>query len=96
MTLPSFNEEQSLYRSSRHYRALALTGAVGGIRLSQVPPGGTYQQSCLFWYLDPNTGNLCGRCLDQCGGFVDGPCISPDCSGDIANCNGQLTCGSCS
>ena len=96
MTLPSFNAEQSLYRSRAHYRASALASAVGGIRPSDIPPPGSYQNSCLFWYLDPNTGNLCGRCLDQCGGFVDGPCIPADCASDIANCNGYLTCGSCS
>ena len=47
MTLPSFTAEQSLYRSSAHYRASALASAVGGIRPSDVLPYGSYQNSCL-------------------------------------------------
>ena len=63
MTLPSFNAEQSLYRSSRHYRSSTLASTVAGIRpsapltipqqvqqgsLGYVPPG-NYQSSCITY-----------------------------------------------
>jgi hypothetical protein len=101
MTLPSFNAEQSLYRSSRHYRASALAGAVGGIRPADGPPG-SYQQSCDYvncrW--DIFTDVLSCDCLDFCGGFRFGPPLlnAGACQNegnDIANCNGFLKCGSC-
>jgi len=45
MTIPSFNAEQSLYRSSRHYRASTTAGNTSGIAPSQfgAMPTGTSQ-----------------------------------------------------
>jgi hypothetical protein len=95
MTLPSFNAEQSLYRSSAHYRALALASAVGGIRPSTT---GTYKQTCnlssCIYY--PQYDSLCCDCLDRCGNYIRDcvPNVSK-CQSDIANCNGHLKCGAC-
>ena len=99
MTLPNFNAEQSLYRSSRHYRSSALAGVVGGIRPSDIPPPLSYQATCvgccfdgfdLKCYCRDVNGNLVLTSLLQTGVSV------PDCgANDIANCNGQLTCGPC-
>ena len=47
MTLPSFNAEQSLYRTGRHYRASALASAAGGVRPSDYLPVGSYLNSCV-------------------------------------------------
>jgi hypothetical protein len=98
MTLPSFNAEQSLYRSNRHYRSSALAGTVGGIRPSDNLPPGSYQQSCSGCNFDFQNSILhCTKCADECGNNVDtylfpGPF---GCPGDIANCNGNLSCGGC-
>ena len=93
MTLPSFNAEQSLYRSSRHYRASALASAVGGIRPSDDLPHGSYQNSCYDCGYDGST--LTCNCYDDCGNSVCTPLYSvPDnCVGcDIYNSNGNLGC----
>ena len=106
MTLPSFNAEQSLYWSSRHYRASALVSAIGGIRPSLDPTQGglSFAQTCAgcHYYKDIDT-LVCDGCADACGGIVvqpqpqlpeAGACT--DNGNDIANCNGRLTCGPCS
>jgi hypothetical protein len=98
MTLPSFNAELSLYPSSAHYRASALASVVGGIRPSDDPPEGSYQQSCFNCTYDGVV--LTCDCRDCFGGAHIGTSL-PDafsCAGngyDIANCSGGLTCGSC-
>ena len=96
MTLPSFSAEQSLYRSSRHYRASALAGAVGGIRPSANLPHGSYQYSCFDCC--SNGSDLFCVCYDEYGGPIltslweHGLSIS-DCQGcDIYNNNGELGC----
>ena len=95
MTLPSFNAEQSLYRSSRHYRASALASAVGGIRPSDVPPHGSYQQSCYrcMYYGYPFDVLSCAcNDVNGCGRFAS---ILPEtlCGAtDIYNNNGRLGC----
>ena len=111
MTLPSFNAEQSLYRTSRHYRSSAIASAVGGIRPSSDPTQGnySYQQTCFecSYTSDPDL-LVCTGCFDACGGVRDagvggfglGPNLPnagacADSGSDIANCNGYLTCGSC-
>ena len=109
MTLPSFNAEQSLHRSSAHYRAWALASAVGGIRPSSDPTQGSYsyQQTCngCGYTSDPDL-LVCESCFEACGGlrssgaFGLGPSLlgagaCADSGSDIANCNGYLTCGGC-
>ena len=76
MTLPSFNAEQSLYRSSRHYRASALASAVGRIRPSNapVPPPGSYQRTCFDISYEPDGTTLCATCYDE-HGFISGSCL---------------------
>jgi len=103
MTLPSFNAEQSLYRSSRHYRASAFATAVVGVRPSLDPTQGgfSYQQTCGGCSYNPDTDVLfCAVCADVCGGIqinqplpAAGACAEN--GNDIANCNGYLTCGGC-
>ena len=104
MTLPSFTAERSLYRSGRQYRSSALASAVGGIRPSANLPPGSYQQSCFncdySWRLDFFADVLTCSCYDEYGDAWTNNFIFPyDCvnqGSDIANCNGELTCGSCS
>jgi len=91
MALPSFSAERSLYRSSRHYRSSSLAGVVGGVRPSDVPPGGTYQQSCFNCSYDGWT--LECFCYDVFGGYSQSRLHgAPHCSGDIYNTNGVLGC----
>jgi len=94
MTLPSFNAEQSLYRSSGHYRSSAVASAVGGIRPSDALPPGSYQRSCggcysngydLWCFCD--TGGECGDYRHTGLAPISG------CQGrDISNNDGNLTC----
>jgi hypothetical protein len=96
MTLPTFNAEQSLYRSSRHYRASALASVVGGIRPSDTPPTGSYQDSCFrcMYYGQPFDVLSCA-CPDVngCGRFASFSPIMSICGGfDIYNNNGHLGC----
>jgi len=96
MTLPSFNAEQSLYRSSRHYRSSALANVVGGVRPSDDPPPASYDQSCFncaYGFLDV----LSCICPDDNGYWrCTALYQASNCQGsDIANCDGFLTCGSC-
>ena len=92
MTLPSFNAEQSLYRSSRHYRSSALASAVGGIRPSDDLPDGSYQNSCYDCGYDGST--LRCYCYNECGNSVNTiMTYVTDCVGcDILNDNGVLRC----
>ena len=74
MALPNFTAEQSLYRSSRHYRASALASVVGGVYPSDDGlPDGSYVQSC------PSCTRLPGflgydlecSCYDESGNLQD-------------------------
>jgi hypothetical protein len=98
MTLPSFNAEQSLYRSSRHYRSSALASAVGGIRPSDIPPKGSYQDTCsACCYSSEDDILVCFECDDVSGvPQIAEPLFNvSECDSDIANCNATLTCGPC-
>ena len=88
MALPSFTAEQSLYRSSRHYRASALASIVGGVRPSDGQPGGTYLQSCSSCSYNGET--LTCNCLDESGGSRQASLDVSNCVGDIGNNNGPL------
>ena len=91
MALPSFTAEQSLYRSSRHYRASALASIVGGVRPSDGQPGGSYLQSCFNCSYDG--WNLTCFCYDEFGGYSESRLSgAPNCQGDINNNNGVLNC----
>jgi len=91
MALPSFTAEQSLYRSSRHYRASALASIVGGVRPSDGQPGGTYLQSCSSCSYNGET--LTCNCLDESGGSRQATLSGvTNCIGDIGNNNGHLNC----
>ena len=91
MTLPSFTAEQSLYRSSRHYRSSAMASIVGGIRPSDALPSGSYQQSCFNCSYDGDA--LACFCYDVFGGYSWSRLHGiPHCSGDIYNNNSVLGC----
>ena len=99
MTLPSFNAEQSLYQSSRHYRASALASAVGGIRPSDYLPPGSYLNSCYGCSFDCKTDTLTCTCDDYSGNptptsvyRVNELCSPYD--SDIYNLDGGLFCNS--
>ena len=105
MKLPSFNAEQSLYRSRAHYRASALAGAVSGIRPSDNLPPGSYRQSCsdcnYAYRFDISSFVLTCWCLDENGDawlsqFNYPYQLCTDWGNDLANCEGNLTCGPCS
>jgi hypothetical protein len=97
MTLPSFNAEQSLYRSSRHYRSSAFASVVRGIRPSDDLPWGSYQDSCFnCTYNEYHDDNLICACYSE-DGCVDLSVllgISSTCKGcdDIYNTDGNLGC----
>ena len=97
MTLPSFNAEQSLYRSSRHYRASALASVVGGIRPSDdcgMCPDGSYKQTCFDCCF--NGSDLYCNCHDENGYPVVTRLYETidfcEHQPDIYNNNGQLSC----
>ena len=96
MALPSFTAEQSLYRSSRHYRASALASIVGGVRPSDGSlPDGSYLQSCPSCTLLPGflSADLECSCYDESGNLQDTYLFAaPFCLGDIYNTNGVLGC----
>lgn len=58
-------------------------------------PRGSFKRSCS--YISWNATRLQATCKKKNGG-VSGAVLPnwPGCSGDIANCDGVLTCGSCS
>jgi hypothetical protein len=94
MTLPSFNAEQSLYRSGQHYRSSALASAVGRIRPSDDLPPGSYQQSCFLCTYNGDTDILECACYAENGCALDAA-LNPvsRCQGvDIYNRNGTLDC----
>ena len=95
MKLPSFNAEQSLYRSSRHYRSSAFASVVGSIRPSDALPPGSYQQSCFQCMYDGNLDLLSCACNDGngCGQYTYLGEINSTCQGcDIYNSYGALGC----
>ena len=96
MTLPSFSAEQSLYPSSRHYRASALAGAVGAIRPSDALPPGSHQNSCDLTNCSYDGDILSCLCTDLCRNQIYSE-LAPvsNCKKNINNCNGLLNCGSC-
>lgn len=107
MNLPQLTAEASMYKTSGIYRSSWRALSTGRVSLSQyycdptsVPPG-SYQQSCYGCCLEiVDTGIFAYGVLHcTCPDFMGNPhstqIISDYCSGDIANCNGQLTCGGC-
>jgi hypothetical protein len=91
MTLAHFTAEQSVYRSSRHYRATALTALASGVRPSYVLPGGTYQQSCFNCTYDGAA--LTCFCYNEFGGYDQTTLLYPrTCLVDVVNNNGVLGC----
>ena len=79
MTLPSFNAEQSLYRSSRHYRSSTPAGNTSGIAPSEFGgmPTGTSQamprfgcnpgQTFNYWWGQETHLTACGVRLLEVG-----------------------------
>jgi|HubBroStandDraft_1064217.scaffolds.fasta_scaffold20991_3 hypothetical protein len=69
-------------------------GSSGSSSSTPTPPSGTYQRTCTGCSVN---GSLltCLSCPDDQGLDHDSS-LSLPCSGDIANCLGQLTCGGCS
>jgi hypothetical protein len=95
MALPSFNAEQSLYRSCRHYRSSTFASVVGGIRPSDNLPPGSYQRSCYDCYSDGyNLSCFCATGGGSCGAYnYAGLGPISGCRGrDIVNRYGTLTC----
>jgi hypothetical protein len=96
MTLPSFTADQSLYRSTRHYRSSARGEGVHGITTAQCGngflPSGSYLLSCVGCTC--NDDYLSCYCYDGLTGipmFTDLSFVST-CLGDVWNANGNLVC----
>ena len=99
MKLPSLTAEQSLYRSSRHYRSSAHQKIIDGVRPSDYLPPGTYQQSCFncAYNAIPVFGgiydDLSCSCYDESGNVQQTDLqFTTYCQGDIYNTNGALGC----
>ena len=94
--------EDSLYKSSGHYRSSRPTSTISGVVPSQ-GPAGTYQATCTDCTYNLWAGDqLCCQCKDINGHYhytcTPGayawklqPCNPFVGCPDIANCNGQLT-----
>jgi len=95
MTLPSFNAEQSLYQSTRHYRSAALASVVGRIRPSAFRPPGSYKDSCSQCNYDgpQETDTLTCYCTDECGQpiYSELGYVSWDCPGVVTFITGTVT-----
>jgi hypothetical protein len=98
MHLPKLSAEASLHRSSASYAGTGAKCSSESIILSQDPDQqyfpGTYEQSC---YGCSFAGDYLMSCW--CYDYTGTPQYSTInlfwCRSDIANCNGQLTCGGC-
>jgi hypothetical protein len=105
--IAGFRAEASLYRSAARFGRLRASRPGGsGVALCQdYFPNGTYQQSCRdcsYYNFDwinggVNLGNpqLVCTCLNEQAAWVTSSLDVDSCNADIANCNGQLTCGGC-
>ena len=103
MTLPRLTAEAAIYKTSCTYRSRSTAGTVRDVTLSAFPlPAGSYQNSCIncdiaaFGVGVPLSFLYC-QCYDFSGNLHDTTLLTPGTcfAGDIANCNGQLTCGAC-
>jgi hypothetical protein len=96
MALPSFTADQSLYRSSRHYRSSSPARIIGGVRPSDYLPSGSYLQSCANCTYTPGFfgfDDLSCSCLDESGNAQQTDLqFTIYCQGDIYNNNGVLGC----
>lgn len=96
MNLPKLSAEASLHRSRASYAGTGARCSVESITLSQDQQyfPGTYEQSC---YGCDFAGDYLMSCW--CYDYSGTPQYSSInlfwCRSDIANCNGQLTCGGC-
>ena len=91
MTFANFTAEDSVYRSSQHYRSPGLAGMVSGVRLSYAPPRGSYQSSC--FNCSYNGLTLTCFCYNEVGGYDQTTLFAPrTCLVDIVNNNGVLGC----
>lgn len=100
MSYFSFNAESSLYSSRLNYRSSRMQAGPLDVTLSQGVPNGTYLQSCDGCYIAYFAGSgdpvLACRCWDFNGQSNYSIWPNPqNCPADIANCNGQLWCGTC-
>jgi hypothetical protein len=96
MNMPPMSAETALHRAVSQYRSLHPTLLHRpGITLSGGPWPGTYQATCfgckLYWGEDWLLQCWChdDNNVPQFSG------VGPDGCSDVANCNGQLTCGGC-
>lgn len=97
MNLPKLTAEASLYTSQATYHSWQATHAFASAVTPSQMPSGSYQQSCQNCYtqLGEDFFLFCS-CYDDNGNLQPTAIAPYDCSGyDIANCNGQLTCGGC-
>ena len=109
MNMPSMTADASLNSIGSQYRCLRRTGQhrstwfgnspITGITPSDIPRFGTYQGTCVNCeYFQGYDGYILRcDCLDFNGQYRPALLRKADsCIGeDIANCNGQLICGSC-
>jgi hypothetical protein len=106
VNLPRLTAEASIYKVNATYRSPSGTTTGRGVNLSQdsLPPG-SYLNSCsgCYIYHVDSIPMLHCSCLDFNGNSreTDLPYTNFYCFGgvpgvgDIANCNGTLTCGGC-
>jgi hypothetical protein len=96
--LPPLTAEVSLYQSRGLYRSQRPADRCSGVLPSQLPSGtvsGSFQTTCPPEGCDYNFGFLSCYCFDRNGALQYSSLFVPFCFGDIANCNGVLTCGPC-
>lgn len=97
MKFAGFTAEASLYRSATRFgRSPTSKPGSGSVAPCQAYcfPNGTYEQSCTVCYYDGNAQFVC-TCLNEQGAGVISSLDVLSCNADVANCNGQLTCGGC-
>jgi hypothetical protein len=107
MKFPGFTAEASVYCSAVGLGPFRASKR-GGSRVALCQdyfPSGTYQQSCtncLYHSFDWINGainlsnpQLVCTCLNQQGVWFTSSLDIGSCNADVANCNGQLTCGEC-
>jgi len=102
MSLPRLTAEAAIYMTNGNYRSSSRPGCNRGVNLSQGLAGSSYLDSCYDCFIYGISGGYVGyevlycTCPDFNGNPHQTELSNPEfCTADIANCNGQLTCGGC-
>jgi hypothetical protein len=84
MTMPGFNAETSLYKTSVHYRLMAASVQANGVMLQQLPR--PFQGKPDLWCTDFCYVDESGRCVKDCLNCYGGRPPDDTCDEFIVSC----------